>query len=115
MKSSCFKELDVWKYDYGTQEQRQAAIDNAIRHFDRLRASASAPVWQKLLPDEDRNKGISLSRLQSPLAKGHAPPPPKSWVSEADNSSSKDNSEMVDDDIAKKNRENVAGSRWGLD
>ncbi|KOS19205.1 hypothetical protein ESCO_000296 [Escovopsis weberi] len=66
------KELDPWKYDYNTKEERQKAIDNAVKQFDKQRLSAQEPEWQKLLPKEERNKGICLSRLQANLAKGPA-------------------------------------------
>jgi RNA polymerase II elongation factor ELL len=70
LKRNCWKELDVFEYDYANEEDRQKAINNAIRQYDRLRISASDPLWQKLLPKTDRGKGICLSRLQAALAKG---------------------------------------------
>ena len=108
LEKSRFRELDVWKYDYDTQGQRQAAIDNAVRQFDRLRLSSSEPEWQKLLPTEDRNKGICLSRLQTTIAKGPAQAAPKIKVQKADDSSSKDDSEVADDGTAKRSGESMA-------
>lgn len=74
MKKAYWKELDVWNYDYDTQDERQSAIDNAVRQYDKQRLSANEPEWQKLLPKEERGKGKCLSRLQAKLAK--EPPPP---------------------------------------
>lgn len=73
LKRNSWKELDVFEYSYVHEEDRQKAINNAIRQYDRLRLSASDPLWQKLLPKTDRGKGICLSRLQAALAKGPAP------------------------------------------
>ncbi|KAI9171752.1 hypothetical protein HJFPF1_01243 [Paramyrothecium foliicola] len=69
MKKAYWKELDVWNYNYETQKERQTAIDNAIRQYDKQRMSASEPEWQKLLPKEERGKGKCLSVLQASLAK----------------------------------------------
>ncbi|KAJ3476201.1 hypothetical protein NLG97_g9202 [Lecanicillium saksenae] len=87
MKKPFWKELDVWKYDYDTQQERETAIENAIRQYDRQRLSASEPEWQKLLKKEERGKGKCLSRLQASLAKGPAQPAPKIKVQKADDSS----------------------------
>ncbi|KIW02196.1 hypothetical protein, variant [Verruconis gallopava] len=57
-----YKELDVWKFKYA-EEDRQAAIENAIRAFDRMRLPKDDPIWQQLLPEEERGKGKVLSRL----------------------------------------------------
>jgi len=64
-----WKELDVWSYDYETQELRQKAIDNAVRLYDKLRLSPSEPQWDLLLQKEERGKGKCLSRLQAGLSK----------------------------------------------
>lgn len=96
MRKSHWKELDVWKYDYDTQDERQKAIDNAVRQYDKQRLSASEPEWQKLLPKEERGKGKCLSRLQASLAKGPAQPAPKIKVQKADDSSnSKDDGDSA--------------------
>jgi RNA polymerase II elongation factor ELL len=58
-----YKELDVWSFRYKTQEDRQAAIDRAIKVYDRMRISIQENVWQLLLPKEERGKGIILSKL----------------------------------------------------
>jgi len=63
-----YKDLDVWKFKYQGREDRQAAIDNAIRAYDRMRLSKDDDLWQKLLPAEERGQGKTLSRLN--LQKG---------------------------------------------
>ena len=57
-----FKELEVWKFSY-TDEDRQKAIDNTVRAYDRMRLSKEDKLWQMLLPREERGKGKILSRL----------------------------------------------------
>lgn len=63
LSDRAYKELDVWKFGYSTKDDRQAAIDNAIRAFDRMRLGKDEKIWQMLLPKEDRDKGIVLSKL----------------------------------------------------
>ena len=58
-----YKELDVWKFQYQTQDDRQAAIDRAIKAYDRQRISREDQVWQLILPKEERGKGKILSHL----------------------------------------------------
>lgn len=58
-----YKELDVWDFGYRTQENRQSAIDNAIRAYDRQRIAKEEKLWQMLLPKEERGKGKVLSKL----------------------------------------------------
>ncbi|KAL1589710.1 hypothetical protein WHR41_01694 [Cladosporium halotolerans] len=58
-----YKELDVWSFGYKTQEDRQMAIDNAIRAYDRSRVGREEKLWQTLLPKEERGKGKVLSKL----------------------------------------------------
>jgi RNA polymerase II elongation factor ELL len=65
-----YKELDVWSYDYDTQEDRQRAIDNAIKTYDRMRLEISEPEWERLLPKKDRGQGKVLSKLQKDIAEG---------------------------------------------
>ncbi|UNI23527.1 hypothetical protein JDV02_009346 [Purpureocillium takamizusanense] len=88
IRKSGWRELDVWEYDYASQEDRQAAIDNAIKQYDKLRLSSSEEEWQRLLPKEERGKGKCLSRLQANLARGpKGLPPPKIKVQKAEDSS----------------------------
>lgn len=86
MNKPYWKELDVWNYDYDSQQERQTAIENAIRQYDKQRLSAFEPEWQKLLKKEERNQGKCLSRLQASLAKGPAQPAPKIKVQKTDDS-----------------------------
>lgn len=69
LKKMYWKELDVFEYAYATDEDRQKAIDNAIRQYDRMRLGVSDPLWQKLLPKGERGKGICLSKLHATIAK----------------------------------------------
>ncbi|KAI9761320.1 MAG: hypothetical protein M4579_001110 [Chaenotheca gracillima] len=63
LNDRAYKELDVWGFNYPAQEQRQAAIDNSVSAFDRQRLSKSDPLWQRLLPGDERGKGKVLSKL----------------------------------------------------
>lgn len=58
-----YKDLDLWNFGYTSQDDRQAAIDNAVKAFDRMRLGKEEKIWQMLLPVEERNKGKVLSRL----------------------------------------------------
>ncbi|KAF2483235.1 hypothetical protein BDY17DRAFT_297069 [Neohortaea acidophila] len=59
-----YRDLDVWKFAYSCESDRQAAIDNAIKAYDRLRLDTNEKLWQMLLPREERGKGKCLSKLQ---------------------------------------------------
>lgn len=63
LSDRAFKELDVWRFGYRSRQDRQAAIDNAIRAYDRLRLGKDEKIWQMLLPREQRDQGIVLSKL----------------------------------------------------
>jgi len=63
LKERSYRELDVWKFPYRTQEDRQGAIDSAIQAFDRMRVERRDPLWQLLLPPDERGKGKCLSKL----------------------------------------------------
>lgn len=98
MKKMYWKELDVFKYDYDSDEKRQNAIDNAIRMYDRMRMSASEPVWDRLLPKEERGKGKCLSKLLPTIAKGPSQPAaktPQIKVHDADDSSGSRNGDAA--------------------
>ena len=58
-----YKELKVWRFNYKNQEDRQAAIDRAVKAYDRQRISREEKLWQLLLPKEERGKGKILSNL----------------------------------------------------
>lgn len=64
LSDRAYKELDVFNFGYSTPEERQAAIDNAVRAYDRQRIPKEEKIWQMLLPEERRNKGEYLSKLQ---------------------------------------------------
>ncbi|KAI0473968.1 hypothetical protein GGR56DRAFT_649828 [Xylariaceae sp. FL0804] len=86
-----WKELDVWNYDYASPESRQAAIENAIRVYDRMRLTTVDPAWDKLLPREERGKGKVLSKLQVELAKqSNMAPAPRSSAQKAEDGSKSD-------------------------
>lgn len=65
LKDKNFKELDIWTFKYPSEAEREAAIDNAIRAFDRMRLSKDDKLWQHLLPKSERGKGRCLSRLHN--------------------------------------------------
>lgn len=93
-----WKELDVFKYPYKKDEERQKAIDNAVKQYDRMRLGVSDPLWQKLLPKSERDKGICLSKLAATIAKGPQPPAPKINVQKADGSSTNTSGDSEKDD-----------------
>lgn len=63
LKEKSYRELDVWKFPYKTQDDRQKAIDHAVQAFDRMRIEKKDQAWQLLLPEEERGKGKVLSKL----------------------------------------------------
>ncbi|BCS20626.1 uncharacterized protein APUU_21058A [Aspergillus puulaauensis] len=76
LRDKVYRELDVWKFPYPSQEDRHEAIENAISAFDRMRLSRSDKLWQSLLPKEERGKGKCLSRLDlrtGPIKKAVTP------------------------------------------
>ncbi|KAK7748329.1 hypothetical protein SLS62_008697 [Diatrype stigma] len=90
LKKLYWKELDVWSYDYDSQEDRQSAIDNAIKHYDKQRLGTTSPEWERLLAPEERGKGIILSKLQATLAKGNITPAPKISVQKTEDGGKSD-------------------------
>lgn len=109
LKQQCWKELDVYAYPYEKDEDRQKAIDNAIKKYDRLRLGVSDPLWQKLLPRAERGKGTCLSKVQAAIAKGSAPPAPRINVQPAEASSPSVDSEKEDSGSSSSKRPNVGG------
>lgn len=65
LRDRAYKELEIWKFKYPSEEDRECAIDNAIRAFDRTRLSKDDKLWQLLLPETERGKGKCLSRLHN--------------------------------------------------
>ncbi|KAI9883114.1 MAG: hypothetical protein M1823_005118 [Watsoniomyces obsoletus] len=57
-----YKEVKPWEFAYRTLDREQV-IKLAISAYDRLRLSRSDPLWQQLLPKEERDRGVCLSRL----------------------------------------------------
>ena len=72
LKDPSFKELDVWKFKYSS-EDREVVIQRAIAAYDRMRISPNDEIFQRLLPPKDRNQGKSLSKLDH-LNKGPVKP-----------------------------------------
>ncbi|KAK4166296.1 hypothetical protein QBC43DRAFT_15987 [Cladorrhinum sp. PSN259] len=77
LKKRCWKELDIFEYTYSSEQDREQAINNAIKQYDRMRLATTDSLWQKLLPVSERGKGVCLSKLQQALAKGPPAPKPK--------------------------------------
>ena len=73
LQDRSYKELDVWSFAYPSKTDRQSAIDNAIRSYDRLRLGQEDKLWQLLLPKEERGKGKTLSRLHLNGGVGQVP------------------------------------------
>lgn len=56
-----FRDINPWKFPYSS-EDREEAIESAIKAFDRLRLAKDDKLWQILLPREERGQGKCLSR-----------------------------------------------------
>lgn len=110
LKTMYWKELNVWDYDYDTQEDRQLAIDNAIRRYDKQRLGPSEPEWQKLLPKEERGKGKCLSKLQARLDMVERSAPKIKVQKADDSSSSKDDGDALARHKAKTGGESMSRS-----
>ncbi|KAI1127458.1 hypothetical protein F5Y10DRAFT_242805 [Nemania abortiva] len=109
LKKRHWKELDVWNYEYDSPADRQLAIDNAIKVYDKQRVVLSDPVWDRLLPREDRNKNIVLSKLQASIAKQNATvPTPKSQKPEDGNKSDIDSSKAKGEVMSRSNSQPTA-------
>ena len=91
LKEKIYREIDVWKFPYRSSEDRQAAIDHAIQAFDRLRVEKKDPLWQLLLPLEERGRGKLLSKLNfDKPTPSHATPRPGDEGHESRNDSDRD-------------------------
>jgi RNA polymerase II elongation factor ELL len=66
LKDKAYRELDLWKFPYPNDNDRQAAIGRTISAFDRMRISTTDPIWETLLLATERGKGrgSELSRLK---------------------------------------------------
>ncbi|KAG6023544.1 hypothetical protein E4U41_001980 [Claviceps citrina] len=112
MKQPCWRELNVWKYNYASQDERQAAINRAIPQYDKLRLSASENEWQLLLPKAERGKGKCLSRLQANIAKGPPQQAPKIKVQKTtdDSHGPKDDADSPESDKPRTGGESMSRS-----
>ena len=63
LKERTYKDLDIWKFPYQSEDDRKAAVERAIHAYDRLRVEKTDPIWQMLLTPSERGKGKILSRL----------------------------------------------------
>ena len=88
LSDKAYRDLDVWTFGYTSSEDRQNAVDNAIRAYDRQRVGKDDKLWQLLLPKEERGKGVILSRLHggatSQVNRGLTPNYSRSPLPEAD-------------------------------
>ncbi|KAB5578395.1 hypothetical protein GE09DRAFT_548712 [Coniochaeta sp. 2T2.1] len=109
LKQPCWKELDVYAYHYEKEADRQKAIDNAIKKYDRMRLGVSDPLWQKLLPVSDRGKGICLSKVQAAILKGPPAPAPKISVQSPEASSPSADSGKEDSSGSNNNKPKTGG------
>ncbi|KAL1647681.1 hypothetical protein SLS58_002482 [Diplodia intermedia] len=65
LTDKAYKELDPFSPSirFWTEEQRKKAIENAIKALDRQRLDPLDKIWQNLLPENERGKGKTLSKL----------------------------------------------------
>lgn len=77
LTDKAFREIDPFKFPYQSSEDREQAIENAIKAFDRQRLAKDDKLWQILLPREERGQGICLSRskVKAPEPKPKASTP----------------------------------------
>lgn len=76
LSDKAFKELDVWKFAYELDDDRELAIEHAISAYDRMRLSREDKLWQMLLLKAERGIGKVLSKLQlhrGPIQKSSTP------------------------------------------
>lgn len=57
IKRTLWTQLDVWAYKGYTSEERDQAIHNARIQYNLMRLSLADPVWDRLLPEDERNGG----------------------------------------------------------
>ncbi|KAH7086079.1 hypothetical protein BKA63DRAFT_400923, partial [Paraphoma chrysanthemicola] len=77
LTDKAFREINPFKFPYQSSEDREQAIDSAIKSFDRQRLAKDDKLWQILLPREERGQGICLSRskVKAPEPKPKASTP----------------------------------------
>ncbi|KAL8694606.1 MAG: hypothetical protein Q9218_000788 [Villophora microphyllina] len=64
LSDKAFKDLDVWKFAYELDDDRELAIQHTTSAYDRMRLSRDDKLWQLLLPKGERGRGKILSKLQ---------------------------------------------------
>jgi RNA polymerase II elongation factor ELL len=108
LRKNFYKELDVWRYKYDSEEDRQRAIDNAVRLYDKMRLGVSEPEWDRLLPKEERGTGKCLSKLQAQIAQGPVAKAPKINVQKAEDSGRDTPAGAEEDDDATLGNKNLS-------
>lgn len=63
LRSHQWAVFNVWAHSY-TTEERQKVIENAKRQYDRMKLSQSHPARDRLLAENERGQGETLSRIQ---------------------------------------------------
>ena len=111
LRKNFYKELDVWRYKYDSEEDRQRAIDNAVRVYDKMRLGVSEPEWDRLLPKEERGTGKCLSKLQAQIAQGPVAKTPKINVQKAEDSGRDTPAGAEEDDDATFGNKNLSKAR----
>lgn len=76
LRQKNWKDLDVWCFNYDTEEDRQAVVDAAVKIYDRMRIPPNDDEWERLKPLETRGNGTSLSKIQARIAQGPIPRTP---------------------------------------
>lgn len=71
LTDKAFRELDVYRFTYPSEDDRKLAIDRAVSSYDRMRLSPNDALWQRLLPVHERGKGKVISKLN--LSKATTP------------------------------------------
>ena len=84
LAKQAYKELDVWSFDYSSQDDRELAIGKAISAFDRQRIGKDDHLWQMLLPRAQRGKGKCLSKLNLQAGQAKKAMTPKINVQDTD-------------------------------
>lgn len=109
LRRSFYKELDIHSFNYESSEDRQQAIDNAVKVYDKMRLSASDPEWDRLLIRSERGTGKCLSKLQAQIAQGPVSKGPKINVEKTDGSGRDTPSGKEEDWLSDKNLAKVKG------
>lgn len=63
LTDKAYRELDVHRFKYPSEDDRQLAVDRAVTAYDRLRLPHQDALWQRLLPVHERGRGKVLSKL----------------------------------------------------